>query len=162
MQEEDVYRATADGGTLGASGEVDLRRQEAQAAPDKPIGQLLADLSHEMTELVHQEVQLAKVELTEKAKDLGEGAAALAGAAVAGFLALGALVAGAIAALALAWPLWLAALAVAVVLLVVAGTAARIGITHVKRATPPVPEQALGSTKEDVAWLQKQVRSAKQ
>jgi hypothetical protein len=131
-------------------------------AEEKPLGELLSDLSRELSELVHDEVQLAKLELTEKAKKMGEGSALLAGAAVAGFLGLGALATCAVAALALVVSLWLAALIVAAVLLGAAGVTALAGLGQLQKGAPPVPEQALESSKEDVAWLQEQLKSARQ
>lgn len=151
---------------VSQTGNVDLTttgRQDGRAqAEEKSLGQLLADMSRELSELVHDEVQLAKLELTEKAKKLGEGSAMLAGAAVAGFLALGALVTCAVAALALVLSVWLAALIVAAVLLGAAGVTGLAGMARLQRGAPPVPEEAMASSKEDVAWLQKQLKSAKQ
>jgi Putative Actinobacterial Holin-X, holin superfamily III len=50
---------------------------------------------------------------------------------------------------------------VAITLLAAAGGLALIGKADVQRASPPVPQEALESTKEDVAWLRTQVKSAK-
>lgn len=134
-----------------------------QVAPgQKSIGELLGDLSRELSELVHNEVQLAKIEITDKAKQLGEGAALLVAGAVAAVAALGALVTCAVAALALVVAVWLAALIVGVVLLGGAGLMVKAGLGQARRGAPPVPQEALESTKEDVAWLQKQIKSAKQ
>ena len=62
--------------------------------------QLVKDLTHQATTLVHQEIELVKVELNEnlelakaelaeKGKEAGAGVAVLAAAGVAGLLALG-------------------------------------------------------------------------
>ena len=72
------------------------------------------------------------------------------GAGALGFYALGAVVAAAVLALATAVAAWLAALIVAAVLAAVAGVLALQGRRRVQRATPPVPEQAAESVKEDV------------
>ena len=141
----------------------DLRaRHEPGEAGDKSLGQLLGELSKEMSLLVHEEVQLAKVEVTEKAKMFGAGAAMFAGAAVLGLLAAGALLACAVIALALVLAWWLSALIVGAVLLAGAGAFALAGLAATKKGSPPVPTQAMESTKEDVAWLQKQLKSARQ
>jgi hypothetical protein len=50
---------------------------------------------------------------------------------------------------------WIAAAAVGVVLLVVAGIVALAGKKQVERATPPVPEQAIESAKRDVDEIKK-------
>jgi uncharacterized membrane protein len=73
---------------------------------------LLRELSEETSTLVRQEVQLAKAELSEKAKQAGKGAGLLAGAAVMGVALLGAFTAFLIAVIALALSVWLAALVV--------------------------------------------------
>ena len=52
-------------------------------------------------------------------------------------------------------------LVVAVVYGAVAATLALIGKQKTREATPPAPEQAIESTKEDVQWAKSQLRSAK-
>ncbi len=128
---------------------------------DKTLAELLSDLSQELSALMHQELDLAKAEVTAKGKRLGAGAGLLIGAGVVAFLGLGAVVACVIAALSQALPVWLAALLVGVVLLAIAGVLGVLGKTDIQRASPPVPEEAVESTKEDVAWLKTQVKSAK-
>ncbi len=128
---------------------------------DKSTADLLRDLSNELTTLVHQEIELAKVELTEKTKRVGAGAGMFGGAAVVGLFGGGALVAAAIAGIATALSVWLSALIVGGVLLLLAGVLALTGRTEVARGTPPIPEQAIESSKEDVEWLKTQARSAK-
>lgn len=127
----------------------------------KSTADLLRDLSNELTTLIHQEVDLAKAELGEKTKKVGAGAGMFGGAAVVGLLAAGALVAAAIAGLATALSVWLSALIVGVVLLLVAGLLALTGRKEVSQGTPPIPEEAIQSTKEDVEWLKTQARSAR-
>jgi uncharacterized membrane protein YqjE len=128
---------------------------------DRPIGELLKQLSQETTTLVRQELELAKAEMAQKGKQAGVGAGMFGGAGVSALLGLGALSAAAIAALDAAMPLWLAALIVALVWLVVAGALALQGKRKVKDATPPVPEQTQESVKEDVQWAKTQAKSAK-
>jgi hypothetical protein len=128
---------------------------------DKTLAELLSDLSQELSALMHQELDLAKAEVTAKGKRLGVGAGLLIGAGVVAFLGLGAVVACVIAALSEALAVWLAALLVGLVLLAIAGVLGVLGKTDIQRASPPVPEEAVESTKEDVAWLKTQVKSAK-
>lgn len=123
--------------------------------------ELLKTLSTQMTALVHQEVDLAKAELAQKTKKIGVGAGAFGAAGVIGILAAATLVAAAIAGIATALSVWLSILIVGGFLLVVAGILALAGITEVAQGTPPVPEEAIESTKEDVEWLKTQARSAK-
>ena len=134
---------------------------DTTSARDETAAELLRDLSDGMTKLVHQEVALAKAELAVKGRRLGEGAGMLGGAAVVALFGVGALVAAAVAGLATAMSTWLAALIVGVVLLAVAGAAALAGKKNVERGTPPLPTQAIDSTKEDAEWLKTQARSAR-
>ena len=122
---------------------------DGEESDEKTLAELLKDLSEQTTNLVHQEVELAKAEMSVKGKLLAAGAAFFAGAGVVGFLAVAALVACAIAGLSEALPVWLAALIVAVVLGGVAGILALAGKSEMQRGSPPVPEEALESTKEE-------------
>lgn len=128
---------------------------------EKPTAELLRDLSGQMTALVHEEVELAKAELAQKTKRIGLGAGIFGGAGTAAFLAGAALVTAAIAGIATALGVWAAALIVAGGLLAIAGILALTGLTEVAQASPPIPKEALQSTKEDVEWLKTQARSAK-
>jgi hypothetical protein len=60
---------------------------ERQAATTS-LGDLLAEVSRDISTLMRQEVELAKAELRESAKRAGKGAGLFSGAGVAGFLAL--------------------------------------------------------------------------
>jgi hypothetical protein len=127
----------------------------------RPFGELLRQLSDETTRLVHQELELAKAELTQKGKQAGTGAGLFGAAGAIGFLALAALTACFILALDAAMPAWLAALIVAVVYGAIAAVLALQGRNKVKQATPPVPEQTIETVKEDVQWAKTQMRSDK-
>jgi uncharacterized membrane protein YqjE len=128
---------------------------------DRPIGDLLKQLSQETTTLVRQELELAKAEMAQKGKQAGVGAGMFGGAGVTALLGLAALTAAAIAALDAAMPLWLAALIVGLLWLAVAGVLALQGRRRVQAATPPVPEQTQESVKEDVEWAKTRARSGK-
>ena len=119
---------------------------------DRPVGELLKQLSQETTTLVRQELELAKAEMAEKGKRAGIGAGMFGGAGVAGLLALAALTACLIAALDTAMPLWVAALILTVVWAAAAALLALRGKEKVQEATPPVPEQTVETVKEDVEW----------
>ena len=134
---------------------------QTENSQDKSVADLLRDLSAEMTTLIHQEVDLAKAELGEKSKKLALGAGMFGGVGVMVLLGLAALVTAAIAALAQVMSLWLAAVIIAIALMAIAGTLALCGRLEVTKGTPPVPEQAIESTKEDVAWLKTQAKSAR-
>ncbi len=136
-------------------------QRERGAKDEQSVGELLRELSQETSTLVRQEVQLAKVELTEKAKQAGRGAGLLAGAAVVGLALLGALTAFLIAVIALVVPVWLSALIVTALYGVIAGVLALAGKKALQRAVPPTPEQTVETIKEDVQWAKTQARSAR-
>jgi Flp pilus assembly protein TadB len=127
------------------NGQADLR--------ERPIGELLKQLSEETTRLVHQELELAKAEIQQKGKQAGAGAGMFGGA--------GALTACFILALNAVMPAWLAALIVAVVYGIIAFVLVKQGQARMKRAAPPVPEQTIETVKEDVEWAKTQMRSDK-
>jgi len=129
---------------------------------ERPIPELMKDLSEQTTTLVRQEIELAKAEMTAKGKQVGIGAGAFGGAAVVGLYAIGALTACLILALSLAVDAWLAALIVGVVYGAVAGVLALVGKNRTQAGAPPVPERAISSTKEDVEWAKTRAKTARQ
>jgi hypothetical protein len=128
---------------------------------DRPIGDLLKQLSQETTTLVRQELELAKAEMAQKGKQAGVGAGMFGGAGASALLGLGALTAAAVAALDTGIALWLAALILALLWLAVAGVLAARGKRKVQQSTPPVPEQSQQSVKEDVRWAKIRARSTR-
>ena len=128
---------------------------------DRPIGDLLKQLSEQTTTLVRQELELAKAEVSEKGKKAGQGAGMFGGAGVSALMGLGALTAAAITLLDNAMSTQLAALIVSVVWFAIAGVLALQGRNKVQEATPPVPEQATESVKEDVQWAKTRAQSAR-
>jgi uncharacterized membrane protein YqjE len=127
---------------------------------EKPVGELLRDLSQEATTLVRKEIELAKAELAEKGRRAGTGAGMFGGAAALGLASLGALTACLIAALDAALPLWLAALIVAIAYAGIAAVLALRGKQQTEQAIPPTPDQTIETVKEDVEWAKNQMRSA--
>jgi hypothetical protein len=130
-------------------------------ARERPTAELLKEFSDQATTLLRKEIALAKVEVAEKGKRAAVGAGMFGGTGVFGFYAFGALTACAILALATAVAAWLAALIVGVVYAAIAGVLALRGKAQVQRATPPVPEQAVDSTKEDLEWVKARAKSAR-
>lgn len=129
---------------------------------DQPVGDLVKQLSDQTTELVRKEVELAKAELAIKGRKAGIGAGMFGGAGLFGFFAFAGLTATFILTLATVVEPWLAALIVTVVYGAIAGVLALQGKSKVQQAAPPVPEQAVDSTKEDVAWVKTRAKSARQ
>ena len=114
--------------------------------------ELVKELSREVSQLVREEIALAKAEMTEKGKQAGVGAGMLSGAAVLGLAAVGGSMAFLILVLDSWMPGWLAALIVTVVYAAAAAVLALRGRERISHATPPVPTQTIESVKEDVQW----------
>jgi uncharacterized membrane protein YqjE len=123
-------------------------------------GELVKQLSNQLSTLIRKELDLAKAELTEKGKTAGLGAGMFGGAGVVGLLALGALTTAVILLLDKAMDAWVAALIVALVYAAVAAVLALAGRDRVREATPPA-EQTIETVKEDVQWAKSQARSAR-
>jgi hypothetical protein len=133
----------------------------AEAADEKSTPELLRDLTTQVTTLVHEEVELAKAEMSVKGRRIGEGLGLISAVAVLCILLLGCLVAAAIAALSIVLTVWQSALVVAGGLAVCAGIAGPMAILEFRRSSPPVPEEAVTTSKENIEWLKTQARSAK-
>ena len=128
---------------------------------DLPAGELVSQLSAQVSTLVRQELELARVELSAKGKEAGIGAGLLGGAGVLALFGVGALTAAAILALDTAMAGWLAAAIVAVAWFAIAGVLALIGKARAKRAVPPTPEQTVETLKEDVRYTKEHVQEAR-
>jgi uncharacterized membrane protein YqjE len=127
-------------------------------APQQPsVGELVSQLSEQASTLVRDELRLAQVELSRKARYAGMGAGLVGAAAVLAGLGAVALVAAAIFGLALdlALPAWLAALLVGAALLGLAGACAIFGKREIAEALPPVPQEALSEVKADLRLLKR-------
>jgi uncharacterized membrane protein YqjE len=133
----------------------------AELLRQRPAGELVKDLSTQVSTLVRQELELAKVELSAKGKQAGIGAGMFGGAGLFALYGVGAVVAAAILGLATALDGWLAAIIVAVVLFAIAGVLALMGKARARRAVPPVPEQTVETIKEDVRVTKEHVADAR-
>ena len=131
------------------------------ALSDRSVPELLRQLSDQTATLVRQELDLAKVEMTEKGKQAGIGAGMFGAAGLVGLYALGALTAAVILALSLAMSGWVAALIVAAVYGAVAGGLALMGKSRVQRGVPPTPEQTVETVKQDVAVAREAVKEGR-
>jgi len=122
---------------------------------DPSLGALVGSLSSNMSKLVRQELDLAKVEMREEAKKAGKGAGMLGGAAFAGWMAAIFLSTTVMWLLSKAMDLTLAALIVAVVWGIAAAVLALQGKKELQNVNPK-PEQTVETLKEDAAWLKAQ------
>jgi hypothetical protein len=120
---------------------------------DVPAGQLVKQLSEQVSQLMRDELKLATLEMTGKAKTAARGPGLFGGSGVLALYGTGCLLAAAIIALAGVLRPWLAALIVGVALFAVAGIAALAGTGQIKRATPPMPSRAADSVKADVEQI---------
>jgi hypothetical protein len=125
------------------------------------LSELSRDLANQTSALAQKEMELAKAELALKGKRLGIGFGAFGAAGLVGLYALAALTAAAILALAIVLDAWLAALIVGALYGAMAGVLALTGKQKVEEATPPVPEQAIESTKTDVQHTTQRAREAR-
>src|SRR5215218_11518791 len=121
-----------------------------RTADDKPLGELVQDLSRQTSTLIRQEMRLAQVELAEKGKHAGKGAGMFGGAGLVALYGVGALVAAAILGLATVIEPWIAAAAIGAALLLIAGILALTGKKELDEAGPPKPEQTIDSVQRDV------------
>ena len=138
-----------------------MEQQTTSGQNDRSTAELLRELSEQTGDLVRKEMELAKAELREKGKAAGLGAGMFGGAGLVALYAIGALTACVILALAIVVDAWLAALIVGVGYLALAGILALTGKKKVEQATPPVPEQAIESTKEDIEWTKQRAQAAR-
>ena len=136
------------------------QQQRDQDLHDRPIGDLLRDLSQQTTTLMRQELDLAKAEVTQKGKKAGAGAGLLGAAGVVGLATLGAFTAFLILVLNTFMPAWAAAGIVTLLYGIPAAILALRGRDKVKEATPLAPEQTIETVKEDVEWAKNPTRSA--
>jgi membrane protein len=130
----------------------------ANLAPqDASAGELVQQLSEQVSRLIKDELRLAQLEMTSKGKRAGAGIGMLGGGGVIALYGVGCLLAAAIIGLAGAVAAWLAAVIVGVVLLAAAGIAALAGRSQLRRSAPPVPAQTVDSVKTDVEEIRKRV-----
>jgi uncharacterized membrane protein YqjE len=132
---------------------------DAPREADRPIPVLLRELGDEIATLVRQEFELAKVEIAEKAKPAAVSVGMFGGTALFALGAFGALTTFLIALIALALPVWTAALIVTIVYGIVAGVLAMTGKKKLQEAAPLVPEQTAQTVKEDIEWAKTRAKS---
>jgi len=119
------------------------------------VGEIVGDISRDMSTLIKQEMDLAKAELKQEVAKLGKGAGMFGGAGLAGYFALFFL-SFALTYLLDNWiPVELAALIVALLWGAAAAVLALRGRKEIKEANPQLPttQQTL---KEDVQWAKTQ------
>lgn len=140
---------------MSTTGEFGPNGSTGPAAPTagetRSIGQIVGDITTDMSTLIHQEMDLAKAEMKQEVTKLGKGAGMFGGAGLAGWFTLFFL-SFALTYLLDNWmPVELAALIVGLVWGAVAAVLALRGRKEIKAANPALPttQQTL---KEDAQW----------
>ncbi len=118
-------------------------------AEERTLGQLVAEASRDLSDIVRHEVALAKAELRDDVKAAGVGAGMFGAAGYLGFVASILIFIAAALGLAELLPGWAAFLVVAGVLLLLAGILALVGRSRVRKVSPP--ERTIRSAKATIA-----------
>jgi Putative Actinobacterial Holin-X, holin superfamily III len=117
---------------------------------DRPLGELVFDVSERTSVLIREEIELAKAEVSEKVGKIARGSAVGIAAGTFAFLALILIMHG------IAWVLneevfdgktWPGFFVEAAIFLLVAALAGTIAYRALKAGAPPVPEQAIEEAK---------------
>jgi hypothetical protein len=125
---------------------------------DRSIGELFADLSHQLGDLVQQEARLAKTELSRKLAGIGRHAAMVGVAAAFGLTALIAVAAAiGLALIEMGVTPWLAAAITAAAMGLTAFVLAQSGLAALRK-TSIAPVETIHSLKETTQWLSKSTR----
>lgn len=124
----------------------------------RSTGELVGELSEQVSRLVRDEVRLAWREVQRKGAHARTGAGLFGAAGVLAVYGGGAVLAGLVLLLAMVLPAWLAALAIGGGLLLVAALTALVGRSQLRRAAPPVPDRAVASVREDLAVIRQRAR----
>ncbi len=135
-----------------------------QTDAEKSLADIVGEVSQKASLLVREEIELAKAEVTVKAKSLGGAAAAAAIAGVFAFLALILVLHG------LAWliadlfsdgiviGIWLGFFITAVLLLVLGAVSGVLALRFFRAGTPPTPQLAIEEARKTRATIE-EVRS---
>jgi MFS family permease len=128
-----------------------------QSRDDRSLGELFSELAQETSTLVRQEVNLAKVEMSDKASRAGKHIGVLAAGGAVAYAGLLAILAGVIVLLDNAIPLWASAFLVGVVVAIVGYLLVRRALDALKREDF-APRKTMDTLKEDQQWAKEQTR----
>ena len=133
------------------------RINEDRSIENKPLGDLFSDLASEMSNLVRQEVTLAKVEMTQKAKSIGRNVGYLVVGGAIGYAALLAVIAAVIMLLDRFMPSWGAALLVGILIAGISWLLIGKALNALQE-TDITPRETVETLKEDAAWVKQQIK----
>lgn len=124
---------------------------------ERTFGELLGQLSQDMTLLVRQELQLAKTEINEKISRATRNVASLATGGLVSWAGALALVAGSVLLLTqvVGLPAWLAALLVGAVLGITGFVMVWGALRNLKRIDPS-PQRTVKTIEDDIQWVKEQ------
>jgi len=128
-----------------------------QRNEEPSIGELFASLARDTSNLVRQEVELAKTEMTQKVTSLGKDAGMIGAGAALAYAGLLALIAAVILGLGELIPLWLSALIVGLVVVGIGYALIQRGRSAMSRLDL-TPRQTIETLKEDKEWAKDQVK----
>ncbi len=143
--------------TVSTGGDTIVETHSAEL-DDASLGQLASRMSEQVSRLVQEEFALAQAEAKQKAKRLGIGFGLFGAGGALAFFGAGVLIAAAVLGLAVLVSAWLAALIVGVALFLIAGLMALTGKKSVARGAPPIPTDAIESSKADAAAVRQAVK----
>ena len=127
-------------------------RDRSDQVAETSIGELIGDISNDLSQLFRQEVELAKAEIKQEASKAGKAAGMLGGAGFAGYLAVVLLSFAVVFGLANVMDAGWAALIVAVIWAVIGAVLYVTGRKRLK-TVDPVPRRTVDTIKEDAQWL---------
>ena len=133
------------------------RINEDRPLENKPLGDLFSDLASDMSNLVRQEVALARVEMAQKAKRVGKNVGYLVVGGAVGYAALLAVLAAVIMLLDRVMPAWGAALLVGVLVAGISWLLIGKAMTALQE-TELTPRETVETLKEDAAWMKQQIK----
>jgi hypothetical protein len=133
------------------------RLNEDRPLENKPLGDLFSDLAGDMSNLVRQEVALARVEIAQKAKRVGKNVGYLVVGGAVGYAALLAVLAAVIMLLDRVMPAWGAALLVGVLVAGISWLLIGKAMTALQD-TELTPRETVETLKEDAAWMKQQIK----
>lgn len=133
------------------------RINENRPMENKPLGDLFGDLASDMSSLVRQEVALAKLEITQKAKYLGRNVGYLVVGGAVAYAGLLAVIAAIIMLLDNYMPAWGAALLVGVVVAGIAWLLIGKAMSALQQADL-TPHETVETLKEDATWVKQQIK----
>jgi|SRR6187549_938820 len=133
------------------------RINENRSMENRPLGDLFSDLATEMSNLVRQEVSLAKIEVSQKAKYVGRNVGYLVVGGAVAHAAMLALIAAIIMLLDKVMPNWGAALVVGIVVAGIAWLLIGKALLALQQ-TEIAPRQTVETLKEDATWMKEQIK----